>query len=126
MVSIQKSKNFLFSIIPFLLIIYFIGIRSFFLVSQFSVQLSDLKISSYFSEVKKASNEFKNFKEKRQNQQKILIRNFLYFYEDFLTPKSCWFAILAFCLVVVLLFKKSLQLSYLTTFYQTRAPPVIC
>jgi len=121
----KKAKTF-FNSLPVFLIIYFIGIRSFFLISQLSLQVSDLNILGYFSEKGESSSEVKNSKEKKQSKQKVLIKNPLYFYEDFLISEFFQFVVLAFSFVSFAVFREKIKLSYLPSHYRSRAPPHIC
>lgn len=120
----NKSRKYFLNLLPFLLIIYFIGIRSYFLAAQFSFKFADFKPTVA---TEKSIDQAHNVETKKSSDStKTLIKNFLCFYGEFLTPSFFEFAFFLFILSNIFLIERRLRLSYPTNPYPARAPPSIC
>jgi hypothetical protein len=118
----QKHKNTLLLGFSLLLIAYFIGIRAFFLVHQFSHQnISVQKVLENKNITTQASNQ-----ESQDDQNSCLICYLANLYQhNILLVGGLVLSLTLFYLNQLFALKNKIKLSYLLCSYQSKAPPVV-
>lgn len=117
---LTKNKNFRFfySILPYILLLYFVTIRSYFLLQQFSFQIekSAIEISSQNLDSKGKTNH-------NHPSKYPPILNFLAF-NDFIVQIIFAFALCFSALKIFNYFHDRAKFSYLLNVFHSRAPPL--
>ena len=127
----QKHKNTFSLLFPLLLIAYFIGIRSFFLVHQFSYHTAQSQQNSISQKILADQAASKNIVvKKRINRsenagESCSICHLAAFYQsNILLADLVFFVLTFFYFAHLFALKNKVKISYLLSSYHTRAPPL--